>query len=600
MVVLIMPVRGVEESRQTALRALEDAKRFQVQGVTHPKFCGLKLEDQQKLFDKVYAVRSAVIGSEMSALGIDRDISRFNETVKWSRGTGGGNCAENASLALDYVANNEPEAFAEIYQLDPAVDHVFCVIDRKKDSDPNKPETWGENAFVCDPWADQVYSASALTEKKSYIFTDIKERPNKEGGVKEREVIFDPSLHKIEPQKKLDTDTIRATKSKDSVDHVLNAFQKKSEIVLSALDTLSKDLEKEAKRLDKDKSSISTEKGNVIKEKMTAVQNEITRIKDDVKENIPNRDDYVAARAQLENKLQTTILNTSKLMQLDAAQEKILNKQKNPMLDKLMGKTAPQSAVAMQQAIEKARNTLNTLNNQVSPQIATNSAPLPANPDAPKPESQPELKVGPQAVSATSVPERNTAPASQPNPNLPGSAAAAPIPAAQSSANREEVSKPIAEPAPVNVPKDADPAPVEMSSLPDSASNEEIQDASANETASADEPSKAPTPKPSHKDAEKDSADKKLSTDEMLANAPKTPNNEPGKESPAPESTSGDDYQFPDTPTNEPGEMSSAPEPASVDDYQFPDTPTNEPGEGSGTSNEETEKESTRNDPIPS
>ena len=183
-------------------------------------------------------------------------------------------------------------------------------------------------------------------------------------------MIFDPSLHKIEPQKKLDTDTIRAIKSKQNVDHVLDAYKKKSEIILSALDTLSKDLEKEAKRLDKDKSSIGTEKTNVIKEKMAAVQAEIARIKDDVKENIPNRQDCAAARAQLESKLQTAVINTNKLTQLDVAHEQTLNKQKNPMWDKLMGKTAPKSAMAVREAMAKARDTLNTLNNQVAPQAA--------------------------------------------------------------------------------------------------------------------------------------------------------------------------------------------------------------------------------------
>lgn len=581
-----MPGRSVEQSRQTALRAFEFAKQFNLQGNTDSKFGGLNPERQKDIFFKIAAMRSVVSGSSAYSLGLDKDIDRFAQSVALSKGTHLGNCGENACLALDHIVNNEPDAYAEVYEMDAAVDHVFCVVDRDKGSDPTKPETWGENAYVCDPWGDEVYPASELSKPRSYKASEAQHKPTQDNymniEVKTVEATFDPSKHTIEPQKKLNTDYIRNTKSKENVDAIVNSFQKKSEIVLSALDTLSKDLEKEANRLDKDKSSISTEKANVIKEKMTAVQNEITRIKDDVKENIPNRHDYAVARAQLENKLQTTILNTSKLMQLDAEQEKTLNKQKSPTLDKLMGKTVPQSAVAMQQAIEKARNTLNTLNNQVSPQIAQepappNSAPLPANPAASivKPEGQTQVNAAPQAVSTSNVPERKTEPASQPNPNLAGSIAAAPISATQSSANREEVSKPIAEPAPVSAPKDADPAPVEMNSLPDSASNEEIKDAPANEIASADEPSNAPTPKLSHKDTVKDSADKSPSTEEMLANAPKVPDDELGK-------------------------MSSAPESASVDDYQFPDTPTNKPGNGSGTSNEETEKDASRNDPIPS
>lgn len=564
-----MPFRSVEESRQTALRALQDAKRFQLQGNTHPKFCGLKLEDQQKIFDSMIAMRALVTASQAHSLGLDKSMDQFDQTIKWAKGTGCGNCGENASLALDYIANNEPEASAEIYQLDPAVDHVFCVVDRDKNSDPNKPETWGQNAFVCDPWADQVYSASALAEKKPYTFTNTNERPTAEAPVKEKHVIFDPSLHKIEPQKKLDTDTIRAIKSKQNVDHVLDAYKKKSEIILSALDTLSKDLEKEAKRLDKDKSSIGTEKTKVISEKMAAVQDEIARIKDDVKENIPNRHDYAAARAQLEGKLQTAVVNANKLTQLDAAHEQTLNKQKNPMLDKLVGKAAPKSAMAIQEAMAKARNTLSALNNQVAPQAAMEASPQPAPP--------------------ASVRERQADPVSQPTPNMPEHAAAVPIPAGQLN-NQSQMHQPAPQASSANEPMaDNNPSPVAMSPPPDSAAPEQLHDAPVNEKVPNDTPYKAPTPEPSEQATSEESVD--VPSDESNAQFSEAPEPEPEPEpvemSAAPDSASGDEYQFPDTPDYEPG-------------LDLPDVPDEEPGEASQSSSENKEKESARNDPIPS
>lgn len=607
-----MPSRTVEQSRQTALRAFEYAKQFNLQGNTHSKFGGLTPDKQKDIFFKINAMRSVVSGSSAYSLGLDADIDRFAQSVAMSKGTNLGNCGENASLALDHIVNHEPDAYAEVYQMDPAVDHVFCIVDRDKNSDPTKPETWGENAYVCDPWGDEVYPASELTKPRSYKASEAQHKPTPDNymniEVKAVEATFDPSKHKIEPQEKLNTDYIRNTKSKENADAIVGSFQKKSEIILSALDTLSKDLEKEAKRLDKDKSSIGTEKANVIKEKMAAVQDEIARIKDDVKENIPNRQDYAAARAQLESKLQTAVANTNKLTQLDAAHEQTLNKQKNPMWDKLVGKTAPKSAMAVQEAMTKARDTLNTLNNPVAPQAASEASPQPKSPAvapsqasaepaavAAKSESQPEINASPQSVPPAIVPETQAEPVSQPTSNMPGHAATAPIPASQLN-NQEQMPQPAAQVPAASEPRvDNDPSPVAMSPPPDSAAPEQLHDAPVNEKASDDASSKAPTPEPSEQAASEESAD--VPSDEsnaQFSEAPEPgesaeaeqPNNdpEPVEMDAAPDSSSGDEYQFPDVPDHELAD--------------FPDVPEEEPGEASESSNKNKEKE--RDDPIPS
>lgn len=85
-----------------------------------------------------------------------------------------GNCGEFASLALYYVAMQYPEVNAEIGYLEPHFDlsgsgsgHEFLIIGRSLDSDSEKPETWGEEAYICDPWSEEnnVYPVSEFKTK---------------------------------------------------------------------------------------------------------------------------------------------------------------------------------------------------------------------------------------------------------------------------------------------------------------------------------------------------------------------------------------------------------------------------------------------------
>lgn len=69
-----------------------------------------------------------------------------------------GNCKEYAYLAVNYLKKQGVKRAEVVYI--SGDDHVFAVIDRAEGSDINKPDTWGPDAYVCDPWSDNVYSAS--------------------------------------------------------------------------------------------------------------------------------------------------------------------------------------------------------------------------------------------------------------------------------------------------------------------------------------------------------------------------------------------------------------------------------------------------------
>lgn len=84
-----------------------------------------------------------------------------------------GNCAELALHFFDYIVNHPDNVWdksivqAELCQIENKSnykfgDHVFVVINRKKNSDISDPTTWGEHAYICDPWSAKhhIYPAA--------------------------------------------------------------------------------------------------------------------------------------------------------------------------------------------------------------------------------------------------------------------------------------------------------------------------------------------------------------------------------------------------------------------------------------------------------
>lgn len=49
-------------------------------------------------------------------------------------------------------------------------DHVFVVLNRAKSSLIHRPETWGDEAVICDPWSNQVYPVAMLPSRLKNFF----------------------------------------------------------------------------------------------------------------------------------------------------------------------------------------------------------------------------------------------------------------------------------------------------------------------------------------------------------------------------------------------------------------------------------------------
>ena len=208
-----------------------------------------------------------------------------------------GNCYEQALLALDYVINEAPQVSAEIYCIRGG-DHCFLVIGREKNSDPDRPETWGDQAYICDPWANAVYPASSyLSKLRNYVQT----KNPLDGTVINNTEAFDSSRHQLTPIKNQNTDQLSKYNSDEHLRKLFNLFKEKYQTVLSTAEKLEKDLDKIARRLEH-KHGKSNKKYEIIsakKDNLMALLEEMTTTV-----NIPyKKERYDEMKANLDKKL---------------------------------------------------------------------------------------------------------------------------------------------------------------------------------------------------------------------------------------------------------------------------------------------------------
>lgn len=87
-------------------------------------------------------------------------IALVKEIAQLARQKQCGNCGEMACLAFVTLMDSKV-APLDILSLTHG-DHAFVVIGRDANSDLNKPDTWGNQSVICDPWQHRAYPAAAM------------------------------------------------------------------------------------------------------------------------------------------------------------------------------------------------------------------------------------------------------------------------------------------------------------------------------------------------------------------------------------------------------------------------------------------------------
>lgn len=75
-----------------------------------------------------------------------------------------GNCGEQSAVAYVYLKNHKNVRKVERLSLVNG-DHGFVVIGRSPLGDVADPETWGKEAVVCDPWANEYFPAEEIFDR---------------------------------------------------------------------------------------------------------------------------------------------------------------------------------------------------------------------------------------------------------------------------------------------------------------------------------------------------------------------------------------------------------------------------------------------------
>jgi hypothetical protein len=104
-----------------------------------------------------------------------------------------GNCEELATLVLHYILLNAPGVYAETYEIREG-DHQFVVLNRDPYSKADDPSTWG-NAIICDPWANEAYSANECVGRLKTYHWDQQENLHKTELYNPKKHILMPSLY---------------------------------------------------------------------------------------------------------------------------------------------------------------------------------------------------------------------------------------------------------------------------------------------------------------------------------------------------------------------------------------------------------------------
>jgi len=291
------------DSKASAEAANDYVKEFDIVSATHPKFAGLTREQQARILGKLQEVRDVSGYKSNLSLGLDIAFDDFAQRTAKAKEKGSGNCHEKALLAVDYIAKNHPETRAEMFSM-PEVDHVFCVINRERESDPKNPASWGESAYVCDPWAEEVYPAQELTKPRDYQFSECKIKETSDHqitwlDVKLVDVQFDPNKHSLKLSE-YNSDFIGQTYVNENVDAIVDTYRERTTNMVSALNDFSTDLGELQTGLHARKQ---TEKAEVVGNKIQATRTEINRINQELEEHVPNREDYIELRDDLSTKI---------------------------------------------------------------------------------------------------------------------------------------------------------------------------------------------------------------------------------------------------------------------------------------------------------
>jgi hypothetical protein len=304
---------------QAAQRACAYARSYILLGTTQLINNNYTVLEKKSLSMALSDIRNACLEFSVYLLEIDLVIRKFYQTINLCKKYSLGNCHELALMALDYVVHSAPDVEAEVVHIKGG-DHVFLVVGRKINSDIKRPETWGDNAYICDPWADDVYPASEfLTKTKNFYRVKDLSTETYTNFVQN----FNPLTHTIAPVSSMNTYHIRRAHSEEHHKKIFKFFEEKNSYILNAIKTLEEKLTDIAVRLI-DKYGADTEKSLVIHKMILQLYATTSAISASINKE-QNYSDYHQLRATLESALKQNVRDYNQAVKISTEESAILS-----------------------------------------------------------------------------------------------------------------------------------------------------------------------------------------------------------------------------------------------------------------------------------
>lgn len=269
-----MQARSIEE---IAIAAKQYARAHIREGYTQLEVNAYSAELKTTLYNAVNDLRSFRRETDCTSIHTDEMLDYFDRTVRAVKKYSLGNCSEFAFLALEYVVEHEPNVNAEIFQIENG-DHEFLVLGRDPNSNPANPLTWGENAYICDPWSNRVFKASdylKLDENGKTLLTNYRYKAQ-DGSYVNTTESFNPQLHKLALIKSL-TDSLRNRNTREYIDGLKENYNFKLTILSNLLTTLNQTLTTLMNKI-KEKHGEEDSKYKILLRKTKQIDQEINQI----------------------------------------------------------------------------------------------------------------------------------------------------------------------------------------------------------------------------------------------------------------------------------------------------------------------------------
>lgn len=205
--------------------------------------------------------------------GINEFLLFYEQVISVTSKYSIGNCGELVYQTLDYLLLKKLNIKAEVYTIENG-NHQILVLNRDVNSNPSDPATWGDNAVICDPWANKVYPAQEYRDQLKAVSVKF----NYDRFLINNELEdFNHQKHSLILAEGHDVDIINKLNI-DNIPKLQDNFKKEQTRLLSIIEDYKYNLEIESNRIQSKYGNLD-KKMQVIHAKIQQINSQFSEIK---------------------------------------------------------------------------------------------------------------------------------------------------------------------------------------------------------------------------------------------------------------------------------------------------------------------------------